>query len=97
MSSCLNLAARWSKPKPGWLGGQRRGAQVLGGDVRDRGRQDHQQVLPVDQGDLVMIIMSTRSICLTGRRRELEQREHPVPSDGHDQEGHSCSQVVLTK
>ena len=48
---CLNLAARWSKPKPGWLGGRRRGAQVLGGDVRDRGRQDHQQVLPVDQGD----------------------------------------------
>ena len=45
----------------------------------------------------LVIIMSTRSICLTGRRRELEQREHPLPSDGHDQEGHSRAQVILTK
>ena len=47
--------------------------------------------------NLVMNIMSTRSICFTGWRRELEQREHPLPSDGHDQEGHSRAQVILNK
>ena len=36
-------------------------------------------------------------MCVKGRRRELEQREHPLPSDGHDQEGHSRAQVILNK
>ena len=45
----------------------------------------------------LVMIMSTRSMCVKGRRRELEQREHPLPSDGHDQKGHSCAQVILTK
>ena len=28
-----------------------------------------------------------------GWRGEFEQREHPIPSDGHDQERHSGAQV----